>query len=76
MNQRRRVVVTGMGLVSPIGIGLEANLNSLKEGKSGVGPITRFDTTGFDTTIAAEIKGFDPEHAPIRNALIHAGVCV
>jgi 3-oxoacyl-(acyl-carrier-protein) synthase len=61
MNQRRRVVVTGMGIVSPIGIGLEANLNSLKEGKSGIGAITRFDTTGYDTTIAGEVKGFDPK---------------
>jgi 3-oxoacyl-[acyl-carrier-protein] synthase II len=61
MNQRRRVVVTGMGIVSPIGIGLDANLNSLKEGKSGVGLITRFDTTAFDTKIAAEVKGFDPK---------------
>ena len=58
---RRRVVVTGMGIVSPIGIGLDANLNSLKEGKSGVGMITRFDTTNFDTKIAAEVKDFDPK---------------
>lgn len=58
---RRRIVVTGMGIVSPIGIGVEENLRSLKEGKSGVGQITRFDTTGFDTTIAAEVKGFDPK---------------
>lgn len=58
---RRRVVVTGMGVVSPIGIGVDENLNSLKTGKSGVGPITRFDTTGFDTTIAAEVKNFDPK---------------
>lgn len=57
---RRRVVVTGMGVVSPIGIGVEENWNSLTQGKSGVGPITRFDTTGFSTTIAAEVKNFDP----------------
>ncbi len=58
---RRRVVVTGLGIVSPIGIGLDANLNALKEGKSGIGTITRFDTTGYDTTIAGEVKGFDPK---------------
>lgn len=50
-----------MGVVSPIGIGNEANLASLKEGKSGVGTITRFDTTNFDTKIAAEVKNFDPK---------------
>ncbi|MEZ4846910.1 MAG: beta-ketoacyl-ACP synthase II [Bdellovibrionota bacterium] len=58
---RRRVVVTGMGIISPIGIGNDANLASLKEGKSGVGLITRFDTTNFDTKIAAEVKDFDPK---------------
>jgi len=50
-----------MGIVSPIGIGNDANLASLKEGKSGVGMITRFDTSAFDTKIAAEVKGFDPK---------------
>ena len=56
----RRVVVTGIGMVSPIGIGTPENWNSLLEGKSGIGQITRFDTTEYPTTIAGEVKGFDP----------------
>jgi len=57
----RRVVITGIGLVSPLGVGTEDNWAALMEGKSGVGPITRFDATGFATTIAGEVKGFHPE---------------
>jgi len=56
----RRVVVTGVGLVSAVGIGTEETWQSLLAGRSGVAPITHFDTTGFSATIAAEVKGFDP----------------
>ncbi len=56
----RRVVVTGVGMVSPLGIGTAANWNALIEGKNGIGPITRFDTTDFTTTIAGQVKNFDP----------------
>jgi 3-oxoacyl-[acyl-carrier-protein] synthase II len=56
----RRVAVTGMGLVSPVGVGNAANWESLLAGKSGVGPITRFDPSPFTCRIAAEVKGFDP----------------
>jgi len=56
----RRVVVTGVGLVSAVGIGTEESWQNLLAGKSGVAPITHFDTTGFAVTIAAEVKGFDP----------------
>ena len=56
-----RVVVTGMGVVSPIGIGLETFWSNLVSGKSGVGPITRFDTDGYSTKIGAEVKDFVPE---------------
>lgn len=56
----RRVVITGVGMVSPLGIGTAANWNGLIEGKNGIGPITRFDTTDFSTTIAGEVKNFDP----------------
>ena len=56
----RRVVVTGVGLVSAVGVGTEETWRSLLAGKSGVAPITHFDTTGFAATIAAEVKGFDP----------------
>jgi 3-oxoacyl-[acyl-carrier-protein] synthase II len=59
---KRRVVVTGMGMVSPLGMGVEKTWNALIQGKSGVGRITRFDSTGFDTQIAAEVKDFAPEN--------------
>ena len=55
----RRVVITGMGAITPVGIGKEEFWNSLVEGKSGVGYITRFDTENYDTKIAAEIKDFN-----------------
>ena len=57
---RRRVVVTGLGLVSPVGIGVEESWSALVAGKSGVAPITLFDASTFPTKIAAEVKGFDP----------------
>jgi 3-oxoacyl-[acyl-carrier-protein] synthase II len=56
----KRVVVTGLGVVSPIGNSVEEFETSIKAGKCGIGPITAFDTTGFDVTIAAEVKNFDP----------------
>lgn len=57
---RRRVVVTGMGVVAPNGIGLEQFWESILAGRSGVGPITLFDATGFKSRIAGEVKNFDP----------------
>jgi 3-oxoacyl-[acyl-carrier-protein] synthase II len=56
----RRVVVTGVGLVCALGIGTEESWSNLVAGKNGVGPITLFDTTGFDCKIGGEIKNFDP----------------
>ena len=56
----RRVVVTGIGLVSSLGIGTEANWRALTAGRSGVGTITKFDAAQFATRIAGEVKGFDP----------------
>jgi 3-oxoacyl-[acyl-carrier-protein] synthase II len=56
----RRVVVTGVGLVSSLGIGTEANWDALRAGRTGIGPITRFDASGFGTQIAGEVKAFDP----------------
>jgi 3-oxoacyl-[acyl-carrier-protein] synthase II len=56
----RRVVVTGIGLVSPLGIGAAANWEALMAGRSGVGRITKFDVKGFAAQIAGEVKGFDP----------------
>ncbi len=58
---KKRVVITGMGIVSPLGIGLEKNWGALCEGRSGVGPITRFDTSEYPAKIAGEVKGFNPE---------------
>ena len=55
---KRRVVVTGLGAVTPIGNDVESFWNGVKEGKVGIGPITRFDTTGYKATLAAELKGF------------------
>jgi len=57
---RRRVVVTGLGAVTPVGIGVDAFWRGLLEGRSGVGYITRFDTTDFPVKIGAEVTDFDP----------------
>ncbi|HVA00860.1 MAG TPA: beta-ketoacyl-ACP synthase II [Terriglobia bacterium] len=56
----RRVVVTGVGLVSALGVGTEENWKNLLAGQSGAAPISHFDTAGFPVTFAAEVKGFDP----------------
>jgi 3-oxoacyl-[acyl-carrier-protein] synthase II len=56
----RRVVVTGVGLVSPVGIGTEETWKGLLEGRNGIGPITLFDPTAFSCRIAGEVKNFDP----------------
>ena len=60
MHLKRRVVVTGMGIVSPLGIGLDNNWAALSRGQSGIGPVTRFDTTDSRTKIAGEVKDFEP----------------
>jgi 3-oxoacyl-[acyl-carrier-protein] synthase II len=59
--EQRRVVVTGLGLVSPIGVGTDVTWEALLQGKSGIAPITLFDTTGFSCRIAGEVKDFVPE---------------
>ena len=56
----RRVVVTGLGLVTPLGTGVEKTWKAICAGESGIGRITRFDPTGYDAQIAGEVKDFDP----------------
>jgi 3-oxoacyl-[acyl-carrier-protein] synthase II len=59
--ERRRVVVTGVGLVTPLGTGVEKNWSALIEGRSGIGPITRFDAKDFPSRIAGEVRDFRAE---------------
>ncbi|HYW41330.1 MAG TPA: beta-ketoacyl-ACP synthase II [Bryobacteraceae bacterium] len=56
----RRVVVTGVGLLTPLGIGTEASWEAVRAGRSGIGRITQFDASAFSCRIAGEVKGFDP----------------
>jgi 3-oxoacyl-[acyl-carrier-protein] synthase II len=58
---KKRVVITGVGIVSPIGSDKETYVNALRQGVSGAGPIKSFDVSAFTTTIAAEVKNFNPE---------------
>ena len=58
---KRRVVVTGTGLVTPLGTGTEKTWKNLCDGKSGIGNITRFDTSDYAVKIAAEVKDFNPQ---------------
>jgi 3-oxoacyl-[acyl-carrier-protein] synthase II len=59
---KRRVVVTGLGMISPLGVGNEPTWQGLVEGRSGIGPITKFDATAYASRIAGEVKGFQPEN--------------
>src|ERR1700737_2745086 len=75
MSQRngRRVAVTGLGFVTPIGSDLETVWSNLVEGVSGVGPITHFDASNYSTRIAAEVKDFEPERYMDRKTARHIG---
>ena len=57
----KRVVATGLGIISPLGIGVDENWDAVMHGRSGIGLITRFDTTDFPVKIAGEVKNFNPE---------------
>jgi len=59
---RRRVVITGLGMVTPLGTGVEKNWQAVVTGRSGIGPVSRFDVSDFPTRIAGEVKDFRPEH--------------
>ena len=58
---KRRVVITGMGLITPVGIGVEESWSAICAGKSGIAKITQFDASAYQTQIAAEVKGFNAE---------------
>lgn len=60
MNEARRVVVTGLGVVSPVGSDMETAWKNLTSGYNGIGPITYFDTTNYKAKLAAQVQGFDP----------------
>ena len=76
----RRVVVTGLGVISPVGIDVASAWDSITQGRSGIGMITRFDATPFNTHIAGEVKGFDPakymsgKEARRYDSFIHFGI--
>ncbi|MBI5052081.1 MAG: beta-ketoacyl-[acyl-carrier-protein] synthase II, partial [Chloroflexi bacterium] len=59
-NSRRRVVVTGLGAITPLGLTVTEFWDGLSNSRSGINRITPFDATGFDCQIAGEVKGFDP----------------
>ncbi len=63
----RRVVITGLGAITPIGNNVEEFWNGLIEGKNGAGPITRFDPSEFPTQFACEVKNYDPsDHLDVK----------
>ena len=57
---KRRIVVTGLGLVTPLGTGVDKTWKAICAGQSGIGRITKFDPAGYDAQIAGEVKDFDP----------------
>ena len=59
--ERRRVVITGLGAVTPLGLSVEESWRGVREGRCGIGPITQFDPAGMKVSLAAEVKGFEPE---------------
>ena len=77
---KRRVVITGMGMVSPVGLSVKESWDNILAGKSGIAPITHFDTTGFATTFGGSIKNFDvtdyikAKDAKKMDPFIHYGI--
>ena len=62
MTKQRRVVITGIGILSPVGLTLDENWENITNGRSGIGHITQFDTTDFSCKIAGEVEGFNPDN--------------
>ncbi|MET0327440.1 MAG: beta-ketoacyl synthase N-terminal-like domain-containing protein, partial [Luteimonas sp.] len=77
---KRRVVITGIGILSPLGNDLASSWDGIVNGRSGIGPITHFDATNFATRIAGEVKGFDatqwiaPKDVKKMDPFVHYGV--
>jgi 3-oxoacyl-[acyl-carrier-protein] synthase II len=80
MSQQRRVVITGLGILSPLGLDLASSWDGIVNGRSGIGPITHFDASAFPTRIAGEVKGFDatqwiaPKDVKKMDPFVHYGV--
>lgn len=70
---RRRVVITGLGAVTPLGLTMQESWQAVREGRCGIGPITQYDTAGQKVTLAAEVRGFDPEAYMPRAQAKHMG---
>jgi 3-oxoacyl-[acyl-carrier-protein] synthase II len=88
MSERRRVVITGMGAMTPLALTLEETWEGLLAGRSGIGPITKLDASLFPSRIAGELKGFEPtdyidrkearrmaQCSQVAVATAHAGRC-
>ena len=77
---KRRVVITGMGMVSPVGLSVKESWENILAGKSGIAPITHFDTTGFSTIFGGSVKNFDATNyisakdAKKMDPFIHYGI--
>ena len=79
---KRRVVVTGLGLLTPVGNTVEESWKNIVAGKSGIAPITAFDASGFSARISGSVKGFDPteyikpKDVKKMDTFIHFGIAV
>lgn len=70
---KRRVVITGIGAVTPLGLTAQESWQGVRQGVCGIGPITQYDPTGLKVQLAAEVKGFQPETVLDRQAARRMG---